>query len=384
MALETGRRRWYAAAGLLFVAALFSKESAAALPAMLFLVWWIDGRPKKAPLIPIALMAAVTLLYALASFSAADHHLHLNDGTFSWSAPFPLTLAHSLWRMLFPWGLAALGLLVVRDWKFAAWLLVFAAFALGPYSFLTYMNRVPSRHTYWAAVAVSLLIGRGFVLLAERRSGRWAAVALGLIFAVHNAGYLWIRKVPQYRERAAPTEEFLSWAARRQPPVALDCAPYRIEVFDAAARIRLGWRLNQVRARARRAWRNISAFREHGDNAARFPHHLLSGLQRRGLDSRSRGGGVCRWFAMRSLGRSARDQRWQPRLHRGCAGSIAEAVGRALRIVTHETNRGYGAALGPAFSTPREISSSTPTEMGSTTCATSLRWFAACRTRRAG
>jgi hypothetical protein len=247
MALETGRRRWHWAAGLLFLAALFSKESAAALPAMLFLVWWIDGRPRRAPLIPIALMAAATLLYALASFSAADHHLHLNDGTFSWSAPFPLTLAHSLWRMLFPWGLAALGLLVVRDWKFAAWSLVFAAFALGPYSFLTYMNRVPSRHTYWAAVAVSLLIGRGFVLLAERRSGRWAAVALGLIFAVHNAGYLWIRKVPQYRERAAPTEEFLSWAARRQPPVALDCAPYRIEVFDAAARIRLGWRLNQVR-----------------------------------------------------------------------------------------------------------------------------------------
>lgn len=242
LALESRRTRLLWLSFALFVCALYSKESAAALPAMIFAVWWLDGRRWRAPLWLIAAMSAATVLYAAATFAAAGHHLHLNDGTFSWRAPFPLTIALSLWRMLLPWGLLAVAVVVMRDWRFALTSLAFAALALAPYGFLTYMNRVPSRHTYWAGVAIALLIGRAFADLPSRR----LALVLAVAYALHNPLYLWTRKLEQYRLRAQPTEEFLQWAGQGGAPAVLDCAPYRTEVFDSAARVRLGWSRDSV------------------------------------------------------------------------------------------------------------------------------------------
>lgn len=242
LALEGRRARLFWLSFALFLCALYSKESAAALPAMVFAVWWLDGRRWRAPIWLLAAMTLTTLIYAAATFAAAGHHLHLNDGTFSWSAPFPLTILHSLWRMLLPWGLLALVIVVRRDWRFALASLAFAALALAPYSFLTYMNRVPSRHTYWAGVAIAILIGRAFADLPSRR----LALGLALLYALHNPLYLWTKKLDQYRVRAQPTENFLRWAGPGKPPAVLDCAPYRTEVFDSSARVRLGWPRDSV------------------------------------------------------------------------------------------------------------------------------------------
>jgi hypothetical protein len=232
--LRTGR---YAAPFLLFLLALYSKESAAILPAMALALWWLEARSERRHLLFLALLAVVTLGYAAGTFSASKDHLHLNDGTFSLQAPFLWNNLHSLWRMLLPWGLAALAFLVWQRPWFAAGAVAFASLALLPYSFLTYMNRVPSRHTYFAGVFVSLLIARAFADLPNRR----LAVALALVFALHNPLYLWTRKLEQFQQRAVPTEEFVRQAGQGSPPVVLDCAPYRTEVFEAAARLRLGW-----------------------------------------------------------------------------------------------------------------------------------------------
>jgi hypothetical protein len=110
-----------------------------------------------------------------------------------------------------------------------------------PYSFLTYMPRVPSRHTYLAALGVALLAGAAFTQLASRsQRGHLAMPALAACVIAHNCGYLWIVKHRQYVERAEPTEELVRQAERVNGPVSLACFPYSLPVADAALRVRLG------------------------------------------------------------------------------------------------------------------------------------------------
>lgn len=232
----------------LFVLALYSKESAAVLPVLMLGIWWLEDRGSRRPLWVVALALLACALYAAATFQASASHLHLNDGTFSWRAPVVRTVLWSVWRLLAPWGLAALLVLARRRPAFVAWVLAFCVVVLAPYSFLTYSDRVPSRHTYWAGLGASLVIGAAAVMLWDLGS-RWSrrlVVALAVLFAVHNSVYLWVKKLPQYEERTRATEEFLRFAARTGPPVAIGCSPYRLEVFEFAARLKLGWPAGSV------------------------------------------------------------------------------------------------------------------------------------------
>lgn len=243
--LQTGRDRyaWAAAAAYLF--ALYSKESAVVLLPFLALAWWIETPHRRAPLLLLACWTAVTIAYAAAIFSASASHLHLNDGTFSLSAPFPLTAGRSLMRMLWIWGVAALVVLAVRRrlQGTAALALGWVFAALLPYSFLSYMDRVPSRHTYLAAAGLALLVGAAWNALPVRRR-----LAGGLVCALlaHNVGYLWMRKLPQFERRAAATQRFLDFAADRQPPIVVDCAPYAPRILADAAAVALGLPLEAV------------------------------------------------------------------------------------------------------------------------------------------
>ena len=232
-----------AAVLLLFILALLSKESAVVLPPLMLALWWLEGRPPRTPAWIIAAAFAVAGVYAWASFQASATHLHLNDGTFSWNAPVVRTVLFSGWRLLLPWGIAACLVVLPRRTGFACGALAFSIVALLPYSFLTYTDRVPSRHTYWAGLGVSLLIAAAALTLWDSRKAwlRPAAIILACAFAVHNTAYLWTRKLPQYRIRAEATEEFLRFAAKTGPPVAIGCAPYRLEVFEFAAALKLNW-----------------------------------------------------------------------------------------------------------------------------------------------
>lgn len=240
----------------LFILALFSKESAVAMLPLMAGAWWIWPNRSAKAIWQLAVFTALSAVYAVSIFSASHQHLHLNDGTFTWRSTFWLTMPHSIGRMLWIWGaLALITLLVLRPqaWqRFAGISFFWMAVTLAPYSFLAYMNRVPSRHTYLASAGLALLVGAGMAVAAERlKPLRWRTVLVALLL-IHNCGYLWIKKLPQYARRAEPTERFLSFAKKSEQPIAIQCAPYSLEVYIQAAQLVLNRPAEFVRDASRR------------------------------------------------------------------------------------------------------------------------------------
>lgn len=237
---------WGAAATLSYLVALYSKESGVVVLPLLGFLWWVRGPREALRLAPLGLLAAFTFYYAWAIFDASASHQHLNDGTFSPHAAFWITLPASLLRLLWPAGLVALPLIwfgpapAVRRQAAAAlgWIVA----ALAPYTFLTYQPRVPSRHTYLAAVGLALVLGLGLQSLARMPIPRpkVAAIALCALFAAGNGLNLWARKLPQYKRRAEATERFLRVARQRNEPIEIQQGPFPIWVYQHAAAIALG------------------------------------------------------------------------------------------------------------------------------------------------
>lgn len=234
---DSGRRvAWLAASLAAFVLAMLSKESAVAAVALLPLVAR-ERRRMLAWVLPYAILAAA---YTVATFAAQSSHQHFHDGTFSLSAPVLLTLANSFWRLFWFWGLLALVVLAVwRAWApwrvvllSAAWIVI----TLLPYSFLTYMTRVPSRHTYLASAGVAWIVGVAFVVFVSRvrTVSRFPVHALVLAAVLHNCGYVWVKKRAQFQERAAPTEALVALARETRGAIHIRCFPYNFQLASLA------------------------------------------------------------------------------------------------------------------------------------------------------
>jgi len=244
---RTGRRRHLllAAAAFFYILALLSKESAVAFPPLFAMAWWLDHRSDRQAVIPLVVAAVLALLYALAIFTTPADHQHLRDGTFSWRAPFWITIPHSLLRMLWIWGFLSLAVLwrYRREarWPVAGISIAWAVFTFAPYSFLTFMTRVPSRHTYLASLGLALIAGAAYVALRESAGRRrpWVAAAILILALVHNAGFLWIHKLPQYQRRAAPTERLIEFARKTGAPIRVECFPYPENLVPVALSIAL-------------------------------------------------------------------------------------------------------------------------------------------------
>jgi hypothetical protein len=241
---ETGETTRAALAGLALVAALFSKESAVIIPPVMAAVALAGGIPWRRWLPWVGLFSAACAVYAAVIFQAKATHLHFNDGTFSLTAPFWHTLPVSVGRMLWIWGVAALAAGCAWGgkafWRICAVAAVWTPVALLPYSFLTYMPRVPSRHTYLASVGLALLAGAAWQTTRERfgASRRWVPAVAAAVVLVHNCGYLWIKKTPQYEERARATEKLIEFAAHRSGPIYVECFPYGADVVYHSLRVR--------------------------------------------------------------------------------------------------------------------------------------------------
>jgi hypothetical protein len=240
-------RGYYAAAMVSFLLALASKESAVAVVPLLLVplsLEWSQWKRRPAWTVPFAVLACA---YAGLIFAARSQHLHFNDaGTFSLHAPFPLTWSVSLLRLLWFWGFLSLLVLVIARARDSRRLLVLAFAWIGitllPYSFLKYMPRVPSRHTYFASAGLSLVVAAGFLCLHERlgKDRRWAAYTVAAVLLLHNCGYLWTRKYAQYIERAAPTEALIRLARQTRGPIYMHCFPYDPSVATLAVEIETG------------------------------------------------------------------------------------------------------------------------------------------------
>jgi len=228
---------WYGLAVLGFVLALFSKESAYIFPVLMALpVIEMKSRSKAAGLVPFVLMA---IGYVAWIALGRGENPRFGDGSFAISSHFPIVLAESFGRLMFIWGLLAIIALAIfraREYlRFGIYALLWMLIALVPYSFLTYMNRVPSRHTYLASVGLSLLVAAAMACIWERLGGRIVLVVAAAILMT-NVGILWRKKADQYRTRALPTDMLINAVQHSDGAVHIRCFPYIPLVAEAAAR----------------------------------------------------------------------------------------------------------------------------------------------------
>jgi multidrug transporter EmrE-like cation transporter len=227
--LQGGRRWLYAIACILFIAALFSKESSYMFAPLLLLPITAEPNLRRRGIRGIIPFLAGTAVYVGFIALGLRTNPRSQDGTFVLSANMPWHLLNSLSHMLFVWGLLALAFLLIlraRDtWRMAAISLGWMAIALVPYSFLTYMNRVPSRQTYVASIGLAWLVGIALTKLEERFSVR-PTIAVACVIAGVNIGILWTKKRRQYLERAQPTELLIQAVHKAHGDIRLSCFPY--------------------------------------------------------------------------------------------------------------------------------------------------------------
>lgn len=227
-----------------FALALLSKESAvAAIPLMLLLAF-LERAPVRRTLwglMPFCLLASVYVVWV---FQGQEQNHHFRDGAFVVQMGFLKTAALSTGRGLWIWGWVALVLLLVlriRRSPLLVGALVWMFVSLLPYSFLTYMQTVPSRHHYLAAVGCSLVIAKGVQVLCER-FGRstlipWCLLVIGL----HHSVYLWTAKYRQFERRSEPIEAFLRFLDHEpRRPIVIHCSDYLFAEAQRAAYLRRG------------------------------------------------------------------------------------------------------------------------------------------------
>jgi hypothetical protein len=286
--IQRGKRIWAALTLLLFVLALLSKESAVALvPLMLLPVW--SERPAWRRWVGVWATAIVlALLYTAFVFAGKSNHLFFHDGTFSVSGPFWVTIPRSLFRLFWIWGalaaaaLAAFGLLR-RRWPLLLLALAWATITLIPYSFLTYMPFVPSRHTYLASVGLAIVAAAGALAALERarRPGRLAAALLVVVVGA-NCSYIWIRKQRQFVERAAPTEQLVEFARHAGGTVYVHCFPYGFDAADWAVQLRLGKQVRKLDGPLPEHIHDVFCFPAHPSSAARMGKAASEGAETAG------------------------------------------------------------------------------------------------------
>lgn len=249
--IQGGRAGCLASSFAAFLLALASKEPAVAVVALALLPVWTERVPVRRWLLPWLAFAAVALVYTALVFAAGSNHLHLRDGTFTPGWHFLPVIWRSFARMFWIWGwLSLLALALWRERGRMRLLLAagaWAAVALLPYSFITYMSRVPSRHTYFASVALAWVVAAALLVLWNRAGNRraWAVGTVAVLIVLHNCGWIWTRKYQQFAERASPTEEFLEFVRGTEGTVYVHCFPYPVLVPIWAAEMRLG---REVRA----------------------------------------------------------------------------------------------------------------------------------------
>lgn len=244
--LRTSRAGWLAATGAAFVLALLSKESGVVLAAILPVLAWIERRDWRLPLIAAVVFGTGSALYFGASLvgSAANQHFH--DGSFALQLGFVRVLVASAARNLWFWGSLSLLVFLWTGFREHRRLLLFSVFwlvvGLVPYSFLTYMPRIPSRHHYVASLGTAMLSSVAFWLICHlaRQRPMWVA-AIPAVFIAHQWGYLWVVKKGQFDDRARPIEMLLN-VVRVNPEARIHfrCGEFLNEEARRAIRYRLG------------------------------------------------------------------------------------------------------------------------------------------------
>ena len=240
--LQERRWIWYVAALIVFIPALYTKESAFILVALLGLPLLWNEKPFRNGLLlaPFAIMALIAVAHV---WYTRTYSFRFNDGSFSLHAPFWITWPNSFARLFWFWG--ALAIIAIVVWKppryktILSIALLWIGLSLVPYSFLTYSTRIPSRQTYLASAGLALIVGLALQTLAKKQSRPVLATVCALLL-IHNVAYLWTKKRAQFLERAAPTEQLIALVRKTNGPVYVQCFPRPPLVADWAVRLTTG------------------------------------------------------------------------------------------------------------------------------------------------
>ena len=234
----------WTAALVSFVLALLSKESAVVFVVLMFLFAVLEKVAIQRGLLGLAPMILVSAAYVIWVFQGQEENHHFHDGTFVFQMGFLKTDVLSAARGLWVWGFVGLILLLVlRIGKHPLLIaaLVWTFLSLLPYSFLTYMRTVPSRHHYLAAVGCSLIIAMALLALSDRIRRSHLVPYCLLLISIHHAIYLWTVKYRQFERRSEPIEAFIQFL-RSEPrrPVTVHCSNYLFSEAQRAAYLRRG------------------------------------------------------------------------------------------------------------------------------------------------
>jgi hypothetical protein len=227
-----------------FVLALLSKESAIVAIALMVLVAFIEKAPLQRATRGLTLFIVIAGFYVIWVLGGKESNHHFYDGTFVAQAGFMKTAALSAARGLWVWGWVAILILLwfrIRQRALAAVALFWMFASLLPYSFLTYMRTVPSRHHYLAAVGCSLIIAIAMRTLHERTRRSRIVVWCVLVIGLHHGLYLWTAKYRQFERRAEPIETFLHFLSNEpRRPIFIYCSDYLFSEIQRAAHLRRG------------------------------------------------------------------------------------------------------------------------------------------------
>ncbi len=188
-----------------------------------------------------------TILFAVVFLTTVSNNYQVTAGTYRFGARALWVLVVSLHRLMSPWLYLAVLLVAATRLKFSfaelrgplLWMVI----ALLPFIFLTYMNHVPSRHTYVPAMGLAWALAVQLNSLDRAR----LRLAFLIVFIAVNIGYIWFVKDAQYEERAAPTARLLE-RMRRHPPGRLMITNFPLNPWIAKMTTRLvpGWEPEMV------------------------------------------------------------------------------------------------------------------------------------------
>jgi hypothetical protein len=235
-----------ALAAIMFITALYSKESAVILMLLLPLVEM--NRGKHAPWRDYWILALPAILFSVFFMLTLSVNFQLGHGTYALSPQGLLVLLKSVHRLIWPWGyLVIVAVLLSQGWRLnrraVDWALLILLTML-PYIFVRYTTNIPSRQTYLASALFLPLLAGGILSLKFR------ALRLGLVVAFigFNIFYMWKVKDSQMEARALPTTALADTLREYKPQdVRIRGFEYQVDLIPKAVAVSLaGWRWDQV------------------------------------------------------------------------------------------------------------------------------------------
>jgi len=236
----------YATSALFYLIGLFSTESALTILLLLPLMEFCTTR-KVSFRWQHCYLAVPTIIFTAVFLETFSANTMVTLGFYSFGLhAFPV-LGVSLHKLMFPWlYLVVLILAISRRCRLPRELvpgLLWMAFTLLPFIFLTYQNHVPSRQLYVPSMGFAWTLA---VMTAGLENARLRH-ALMMAFLGINIAYIWVVKDAQFERRAAPTTLLLQQLGRRQPGcLAITGFPLNPWIAKMTARMAAGWQPEMI------------------------------------------------------------------------------------------------------------------------------------------